>query len=197
MENTAPGGLAPPPGLDFDTWGQVFLDPPLTAFLFSGLRFWPFGSNVWDVAPHQPLLCRQHPEAAHGLPDDLRLIQVWTVCSDALPVLLQPQLKACLWPAVTRKGTKLCLSFTPNVQFRCFIYRWFSETGGGASACFCRSGSLSSSAFLALEEAICSRVDWVCKGNGESQVTMFSVFKRPWRSEFSDAFWHLCLWAGR
>lgn len=64
---------------------------------------------VSKAEPHQPLLCGQRPEAAHGLPDDLRLVQVRTVCSDALPVLLQPQLKARLWPEVTPTGAKVGL----------------------------------------------------------------------------------------
>lgn len=49
---------------------------------------------------YQPVICRQGPEAAHGLLDDIRLLQIWVVSQDDPPILLQPQLEARLGPDI-------------------------------------------------------------------------------------------------
>lgn len=56
---------------------------------------------------YQPLLSRQRAETPHGLFDDVRLIHVWLLVRDALPVLLQPQLEARLRPEWTHSGSQV------------------------------------------------------------------------------------------
>lgn len=61
----------------------------------------------WISVSYQPLLGRQSAETPHGLFDDVRLVHVWLLVRDALPVLLQPQLEARLRPEWTRSGSRV------------------------------------------------------------------------------------------
>lgn len=97
-----------------------------------------WGQALWISVSYQPLLSRQCAETPHGLFDDVRLVHVWLLVRDALPVLLQPQLEARLWPGWAHLGGQV----TPDPV--CFK-RWQFRTCGRTSCSPClpleRSGA--------------------------------------------------------
>lgn len=58
------------------------------------------------VMTYQSILCGKRAETPHALLDNIHFLEVRIVGENTLPVLIKPQLKACLWP----KGIKFNFS---------------------------------------------------------------------------------------